>query len=379
MFRSRAGWVVASALALGVAGLGAGCGDSDSDAGTAATPAAAETTAAGASASGIASAKKLVEQYSGDQPFQIAPLPEKPPAGKVVAEVNCNVPNCNPGGLKAPVQALGWKYEDFTFDIAKGPQDFVRQFDRAIAAKPDYISATMTFGDQLAKPALAKAKAAGIPVIGVVGSDLNSGFAGIIQGPTKQAFKMGQATAALALADAGGKTSIAVGTDPALPLLKPTLAGMEDAVKKDGAGSDVKSFSLSIARPPEANAAATVSFLQRNPDVKVLLYTASQLATGALERLKAAGVLDRVKVFLPYLAPTDLPSIKSGEVASGVAGEQNYSWRTADFFARLATGETPADKEPVGEFRIIGKENATRDQVDPPDYQNVYKQAWKVG
>jgi ribosomal protein L35 len=146
----------------------------------------------------------------------------------------------------------------------------------------------------VAKAELAKAKAAGIPVIGVVGSDLNSGFVGIIQSPTTQGFKMGQVTAALALAEAGGKTSIAVGTDPDLPILKPTLAGMEDIVQKDGQGSAIQSFSLSIALPPEENVAATVSFLQRHPDVKVLLYTASQLATGAFEQLQAAGVLDRV-------------------------------------------------------------------------------------
>jgi hypothetical protein len=368
----RAGWIAAAALALTGGGLMVGCGGDDG-----ATSATSKPTAADGGAAGASAAAKTVEQYTAAQAFKVEPLPQRPKQGVRVAEVNCNVPDCNPKKLADPLKALGWRYENYNFDIAKGPQDFARQFDRAIAAKPDFITATMTFGDAVARAGLAKAKAAGIPVLSVGALKLGD-FAGNAQG-AKQGFRMGQLVASQVLADAKGKTAIAVGNDPAIGLPTPIVDGIKDIVTKEGRGTTVDEFKLSIARPPEANAAAIINYVQRNPDVKYLILSATQVSVGTYPRLRAAGVLDKVKVFKPYANPTDLPDIANRDISGAVAGERDFSWRVADYLARLSVGRTPRDKEPIGEFRMLTPDRQSMDLLDPPDYQTIYKQAWKVG
>lgn len=391
MSRSVRGLVVLFLGVISVAVLLSACGGGGSSGGSepasssepsnpeSETKEADSTESSTSGGAGVEAAKKIVAEYKPGLPLEVERLAKRPPEGIKVADVNCNVPNCQPEALKRASEALGWDYQAFPFNVEKGPQDFTRAFKAAVAAHPEYISVTLTFGEELGKPSLEEATKAGIPVIGVAAENPKGGWAGVIQGTTSQWSHMGEVTSALAISEVGGGAHYAIATDPALTTLDFTLHGMEKQIEENGEEATVESFKVGVAAPPEQNIATTISFLQSHPEVNVLMYTATQLSTGAYQQLKAAGILDHVKIFIPYVGPADLAAIKGGEVTAGVAGEQDYAWRTADMMARLSIGEEITEIEPIGQFRTIHAENANTENLDPPEFEKVWKQAWNVG
>ena len=258
------------------------------------------------------------------------------------------------------------------YDISKGPSAVQQALTQAIAAKPDVILVTPGFPDAMFKSQIDSATKAGIKVIGIGGTN-QPGYSACIACATALG-AVGTLAADVVLADAGGKTDIALTVDPTIASNVSEADGVKREVAKNGEGSRVLVVQQSVGATPAENAARVVSFLQRNPNVKYVLTSAKFQAATALN---SAGLGSRVKTvgYLP-LSDSDVAAVKSGQILAYAAGElQALYWRAVDAAARVMEGAEVAP-EPLGAMRVIDRSNADDALLEPADYEDIYKAAW---
>lgn len=374
--------VFALVAVVAMAFAAAACGDSEDSGGSPSSDAPA-TQQGGERTPGIARATKLAEQFTAEQPTEDIPqLDERPREGVKVAQVLCNDPTCQPEVAGEPLERLGWEQDLRIYDITKGPQEYVRQFRNALQGDPDYILLVAIFPPEVIAAELEQAKAAGIPVVAWTGN-ASDGWAGCYTcAPTLN--KSGALQADAALADAGEKTSMVVLTDPLVIPFQQVTEGAIAEVEKNGDGSTVETLELPLAKVGPANASATISYLQRNPEVEYVLANAAPLLAGLPEQLASTGLADRVKIIGGSAQASDIAALKAGQEIAATASENEMSiWRAADLMARLEAGEDPPQslRVPVGWQRIFTPDSAQDlPEVAPqlPDFKDVFAKAWGV-
>jgi ribose transport system substrate-binding protein len=345
---------------------------------TAAEPS-AEPGASNGGTGGFAAAKAAVDELAANPALEVEPLPEPAEEGISVAFVNCTVPSCLPDGGKEPAEALGWTVKDFPYDLGKGPSDVVSALDAAINSKPDVLVVAQGYGAALVQDKVDAAVESGMKVLNIGSSEDPPGYLACIQcTPAMEA--NGEALANVALADAGSPTSVGIVSDKNIAALVSMADGAASTIEENGEGSTSHIIELNVADNPAANAARTVSFLQRNPDIEYLLYTTPSLLPGTSSALAAAG-LD-VKVIAPNPSNTDeVAMITSGDVdiwVAGESGEKAYIWRVFDAAARAMQGAPIEPKMPISTMRLITKDNPDPALQAPTDFKEVYKTAWGV-
>lgn len=324
----------------------------------------------------IVHAKSEVERYSASAEVKIPALASAPPKGKTVAQVNCTLPTCSVGEMEAPVEALGWELEVFEYDLTKGPQDYVRAFDQALDSKPDYLSITMVFPEDIVKDQLDRAEAEGIPVIGAGGVNEERPVA-VIQSEVPF-LEAGAITADIALADAEGTIDAVIPVDPSIPLHTTIAEGAQAELKEHSPASKAEILELSLAQPAATNVTGIVNYLKRSPDTKYILFGGSSLYAGLQQGLEAAGLADKVKLILAFPFESDIQAVKNGEFIATVAGEATHQWRSVDVMARLSVGEKITEQKPTSSFRIITPDAASLESLDPPNWAESFKAAWGV-
>lgn len=369
MLKSSARSLSAVICVLGLGLLSAACGSDSSS---------SDDTADGSSSSVAAeveTSKDTVAELSDPPPFEVESIAGGVPTGKVVASVNCNVPACSPGQMEEPVVALGWTYNEFSYDITKGAQDYVRAVNAALASKPDFLAIDLSPGQEVVARQLEQAKSEGIPVIGIGGKDAEN-MAVNIQGPVPLKAAGGY-SADVAIADAAGPVKMGIAIDPAVAPLQFLAEGAKDRLSKvSGSRADV--IELSFGRPQPTNVSGIINYLKSHPDTEYLFFPGDAFYAGVQQALQAAGLADKVKLVLAYPNVSDLKSIEDGEWLGVVAGESTFNWRAVDAMARLAAGETLPTTDPSNEFRLMTEENATEEALNPADFQPAYKEAWGV-
>ena len=394
--RPLAGRVVLALLTVASIGLSiAGCGSSSSSSVSATSASADQTSNAGTTATtqadadpGIAQAKAIVAQYAKQQPALSVPtLPNQAPK-KTVAWVYCTLPTCQAGAAQQAFTALGWNFKLVPWNEAHAPASFLQAFDDALAMKPkpDFIGVPQLFPASVDAKQLAAAKAEGIPVVDVTSTTGAGGPVVACMSCAPSLNETARLQVATALADAGGKTSMVYAYDPVLLVFaQEFLPAAKAEVAKLSPQSTFATLQLSLAAPPSQNASAVINYLRRNPDVKYVLLSASELAGGLPQALSAAGLSGKVKFITQAPQPTDLQEIKNGQEFASVGADDAVSmWRAANALAWYAiSGHIPADLiEPVGWHEIITQANvaqAAADSVQPHDYTAIFQKAWSVG
>lgn len=361
---------VAVAAAAAIALVTAGCGGSD----TSEDSSKGGTTSGGA---GIKAAQAQVDKFTANPPLEVSPLPSRPKTSTYAILLNCTTPACTPGAMDPAMKALGWKFEELPYDLAKGPSALGAALTQAIAKHPDVIFLPGNYPLTTYQSQVDDAVKQGIKFVATAESKLLPGYIACIQcGPALES--LGALTADIALADAGSKTDIAVAYDKTIGGLVTLADGVKQQVAKNGDGSRVLDLEQSVSATPAANAAKTTSFLQRNPNVKYIVVTLPQFM--AATALNSAGLGSRVKYvgMFAYSEP-EVASVKDGQVLAYAAGElASFNWRAADVAARAMMGVDIEVKEPVPPMRVINQSNADISLLDPADYQNIYKKAWQV-
>lgn len=350
----------------------AGCGDVDSG----------SAPAAGASeGTGIAKAKAAVDELEANRPLTIKPLPKPPEKDVYIAQVNCTIPSCLPGATKAAAAALGWRVREFTYDIAKGPSDFLGAVRQAIASKPDVVLLGANYPEELYAKEVAAATEEGVKFVDVGGNDEAPNYVACIQCPPAVE-ALGRAMADVALADAGKTTEVGIVVDKTIAPLVGMAKGVTDELAANGEGSKGQLIELKLADPPGDNAARVVNFLQRNPDVEYLIYTTPNLLPGTHAALAAAGLGDRVKIIGSSPSGAgDIDLLKQGQLLAWVAGESGggtFWWRAVDAAARSLQDAPIEPSVPVPALRVVTQKNAAPELVGPPNFQEAFKQAWHV-
>lgn len=365
----RNSWKHAAGVAAAVVAivtLAAGCG-SDNTSGS--------TSGSGASSSGgIARAQAEVDKYAANPPLEVSPLPSAPKASTYAIQVNCTIPACAPGAMKGAMDVLGWKFQEMTYDISKGPSALQAALAQAVAAKPDVILYGANFPEATFQPQVDQGTKEGIKFIDIGGA-LTPGYAACIQ-CRESLGALGALAADIALADAGAKTDIAVTSDNSIAPLKAEVDGIKQEVAKNGDGSRVLDVPQSLSASPAENAARLVSFLQRNPSVKYVVSSEKFLAPAALN---SAGLGSRVKLVGLYpLNASEVATVKDGQVLSYSVGElASLYWRAADAAARAVAGIKLDPIAPIQSLRVMNKDNADVSLLDPANYQDIYKKAWQ--
>jgi hypothetical protein len=178
------------------------------------------------------------------------------------------------------------------------------------------------------------------------------------------------------LADAGGKTDIALPYDKSIAPLQSEADGVKAEVAKNGDGSRVLEVDQSVSATPADNAQRLVSFLQRNPSVKYVVATEKFLPPAVL---KSAGLASQVKLVGMYpLNSSEVAQVKDGSVVAYSVGELgSLYWRAADAAARVVQGAKVDPIAPIQALRVMDKSNADDSLLDPANYQDIYKKAWQ--
>lgn len=374
---------VAAMAVVTVATVTAGCGSSASTGGSSAAetsssgssgPAGSSTGSGTSSGGGIADADAQVKEFTANPPLEVSPLPSAPDTSTYAIQVNCTIPACAPGAIKAVTDVLGWKFEEIPYDLAKGPSDVQRALTAAIAAKPDVIVITPNFPEATFQAQIDSGVEQGIKFVQISGT-AQPGYSACIQcGESLEA--LGGLAANIAFADAGGKTDIAVAFDPNIAALQSEFDGVVATAEANGDGSQVLEIEQSVSSPPADNAARVVSFLQRNPNVKYLIVTAGLQPATALNN---AGLGSQVKIVGMYpQSEADVAAVKDGQVLAYAAGEfKSLYWRAIDAAARATEGVDVDPFAPIQTLRVMDSSNADISLVDPANFEEIYKTAWQ--
>jgi hypothetical protein len=354
--------VAAAVVAMALAATGCSTASSGGDSGS-----------GGPATGGFARAQEQVEKFAANPPLTVPPLPEEPDPSTHAIQVNCTIPACAPGAMNAAMDVLGWQFEELTYDISKGPSALQQALTQAVAAEPDVILYGANFPEATFQEQVDQGTEKGIEFIDI-GGELTPGYAACIQ-CRKSLAAMGALAADIVLADARGKTDIAVAFDAAIAPLQAEVDGVTQEIEENGEGSNVLEVEQSVASTPADNASRLISFLQRNPSVEYVIASEQFLNAAAIN---GAGLGSRVKLVGIYpLSESNVASVEDGQVLAYSVGElASLYWRAADAAARAVQGVEVDPIEPIQSLRVMNKDNADVGLLDPADYQEIYTKAW---
>jgi hypothetical protein len=363
----------------------AACGSSSSGSSTSASSQGASTSTAGANAGGgIAAAKALVARYGKSQAaFKIAPLPKRPPTGLTVGVLDCTIPTCAPGVAAPAIAKLGWKYISASWDIAQGPSAVSQAFTTLLQKKPNFILMQGVFPDSIFAKEFAAAKAAGIPVVQTGSGEYSDAKYLLTCSLCEQNLIFGgKLEGAEALANAGGKTTVAYAVDPTITGAVDLENGAKAYIAANGEGSTFVPVNTPVSDTPQQDAAILLSAIQRNPNIKYVLTSYSEAISVLPQALQGAGLAGKIKLVETVPDATDLQFIRQGTEVAAVDEEQTAAaYRAVDGLARKAVG-APIVKFPLGWHRIITEADLSGNKSDvvpqPPGFAEAFYKAWQV-
>ena len=133
----------------------------------------------------------------------------------------------------------------------------------------------------------------------------------------------------------------------------------------DAAGGEVELLEVSNEQEGKGIPGQVVSYLQRNPEVEYVAIQASEYTTGVAAAVKAAGLLEKVKIITRVPVAANVEEIKNGEMFAAVAEEDStFGWRAINALVQRFAGKEDYEAEPVGWHQIINAENIDGFKLD---------------
>jgi ribose transport system substrate-binding protein len=263
------------------------------------------------------------------------PLTKKPPTGKKVIALICQVPECAryQAGAKAAATALGWNIQFMTLNNA-APAASLAQ---AIAQKPDYIFLS-GIPEAVLKAPLAQAHAAHIPVISGADPDIGSptGFA-VQTGGTN--VPDAQKVAHWIVNDSGGKANVVAVTIPQFPVLLAATTWLKSNVPQLCSGCHVDELDVTL---PDVGAGKVpqilTGYLQAHPNTNYVFFTFADLGKTVPPVLKSSGFA-KVKLTGEEGDAAIAQQIATGQQSAWTIAPSNYlGYEAVDAMARLSVG-----------------------------------------
>jgi ribose transport system substrate-binding protein len=353
--------VLAAGLAL------AACGSSSEERGAA-------TSSGGASATvtdTVSSAMAPVATFTAPGAAVAAP------AGKKIVAVTCSSQGygCVQGGLgvQEAGKALDW---DVTVADGKGdPATWNSAIQQAVTAKADGI-VLLAVDPALVAGALAKAKAAGIPVVSTfipkLGATAVDGYAS-----TDHA-QGGKILADWIIKDSGGKAKVLMLREKAFPELVKRNTALTDELGAACSGcSVVDTVDFNIGTMASQLAGAVTSALQRHPDVTYVVAPFDSSGIFAGQGIRSAGAAARVKMVGAEGDPNGIEGVQTGGQAVDLATVPPWGgWAAVDLLVRHMAG-SPVETAVLPQ-RLFDKSNvpAGKGWTGDIDYKAAYRELW---
>jgi ribose transport system substrate-binding protein len=307
------------------------------------------------------------------------------PAGKTVAFIQCGSPICAHLGddLVAAGNKVKWKINRINAGLSA--ETIKAAWDQAVSSKADAVITSGT-SRALFEPALAKLKAANIPVIDLTTADLKGNGLTQVYGDGNQYAEQGKNMADYMLVNSGGSTvkelSVTISAYPNITLVA-------DGLKKE-LKAQCQSCSTSTLDVPATSIGSDLptrvtSYLSSHPDINWVYVGFSDMVTGLPAALSSAG-LGKVKIVTLSTNPTIATYMKNGQnlvMATGFDTDE-LMWRSIDYLARLWTNSSltqNTDPKTLPTW-FVTKDNlpsATENFPYVADYQEQYAKLWNAG
>lgn len=348
-----------AALTLGITACGGGGSSSSSttsEGSSSGETAEAATTSGGGdivaeSEKRVAEAEKVPTKISSAKLGAFEPEPEKT---IFFASCELTIEGCSNmvAGAKEAVKVLGYKLETCAAS-GTDPESGPHCLDQALAAKPDAI---LYLGlEQAAEPWYPKAKAAGIPVVGMFSGNAKGSADVQVAGGTLSG-EQAEDMAAFLIASTGGKAHAlvtwAAGYDAVIErkdVIDKVLAGCEECSTQD--------LEFDPTKIQEGFSQQVTSALQSEPELNAVVGTFDVPATFAIPAVRELG---RPGVFVTGFDGTapNLASLREeGEIykADDANGSREPGWTAVDVAARLIAGEKVPFNVPVDTMLMTTK------------------------
>lgn len=328
-----------------------------------------------------AAAQAEVAKYEGSpQANQPAELSKKAPEGKSVVGIGCPLPICAQvmQEFKDATDALGWDNRLIVAEFT--PESYISAFESAIQLAPDYIYYIATQPNDVITEQLAKAKAAGIPVVvnspspdTKVGGD--SPLVAAVAG-TRQVAQYSALQANIIVADAENLDNVTYMYDPAVPVYNYQLDEFTKVI--EAAGGTVKTLEINQADAGVTLLGQIVSYLQREPDTEYFAVAHDNLIVGLPDAIAAAG-LETPKIVGQNPGKDNVAYLKAGTEFGTVQWDSfGAHWDAADTLARLSVGDK-INTDPTGGAMVGTKANADKIPLTTfPGIPDNYLKAWLV-
>jgi ABC-type sugar transport system substrate-binding protein len=391
---------ITAALAVLVGAVSLAACASGSSSSQSAAPASAAAAAGSQAASGspaaaggtqVSSALKARVQALLANPTGVGrttPLTHKPATDKFIVGIGNPISTSlvTGSGQAAGARLLGWKYK--TIQEGTGPEDPEQALNLAIAMKPSGII-YYTSPRQSMAAGLAKAKAAGIPVVTSATPDANPPAAPIIaqyNDSAAQLAPIGVGLADYVAVNSNLSANVALVTLPVYSVLGAFDASFQRELKATCARCTITQVPQQLTDLGTNTPSSVVNAVRRNPSINYVIFDCGCAAAGVTSALHAAGLNSVVLGGEGPLTPSIKEMQQGDNEVWGALPLESMGMGLIDTFARYFNGQSlsPIVTEPP-QWQLLTRTNIGSAHFDSqdnyvgyPDFEAAWAKLWKA-
>lgn len=276
---------------------------------------------------------------------------------------------------------VGWQV---TVVDGKGSiTEWSRVMQQAVAQKVDGV---ITVGASPAEmqPAVAAAKAAGIPVVDTLTADQDKDplIPGTFAHTSISFYNSGALQADYVIANGSPTAHVLIFGDNEFPGEVTRVQGMQDEFAKLCPGCKVTFQDTQVAKLATDLGQTAVTLLRRDPTIEWVLPTYDAQALYIVPAAKAAGLASKIKVVGSDAVSNNLQMVQKNDVQVADVGEPNAwsGWAAVDMMGRALTNGAPvAPNIPLRVFtsaNLAGLDPTNEDQLFGGGFRAGYKTVW---
>jgi ribose transport system substrate-binding protein len=284
---------------------------------------------------------------------------------------------------KAAAQAggvVGWKMK--VNDGKGNVTEWSRILSLAVSQKVDAII-TVGASPEVMKSAMAKAKAARIPVVDVATADKTAPLVpGTFSHVSISFYDSGRLQADEAIVRSNGKAHALIMGDNEFPGEVTRVKGMQDEFKKLCPGCKSTVRDNQVAKLATDLSPTTQTLLRKDPSIDYVLPTYDAQALYIIQGIKSAGLAKKVAVISSDAVPSNLDATAKNDVQVADVGEPAgwLGWAAVDEIGRALSKMKPVDENvPLRMFvasNLKGVNTKDENALFGGTYVARYKKLW---
>lgn len=330
----------------------------------------------GGAAVDLAKYQKIVDQYTADVkwngPKEAAPAPEGLHVGVLVCTVElegCRLPM---QGIQAAVAKLGWTQKTV---VTTDPGQYSAAMKSLLLDNPKILF-LVGITQSIIADGIAQAKAAGVPVISIVGGNTPGGANAVDAEVQPDKDSMGEAIAAKMIVDLKGKPNAIVLHDGEFDY--EVSAG--PALEKCSSCIIAKKIDFTTSELQTSFPTKVTTALQADPSINAIYLPFDPPASFLVPALVTAGY-SKIPVYSQLGTSSGLEFVRQGQsLAADIAIPEEWAgWAGVDQGIRVYNKQSTADENIPA--KILTKSNLPPKgepfSGDGVDYQGDYLKLWK--